>query len=689
MWLPWLVLLFAQSAATPDPQALFQQRRFAEAAAVLEKAPPSRGARYLLGLCYQQLGELGKSESTFAALIDKEPRWAPAYYALARVLFVEGKFPDALRAAAEAERLGEPKARTRRLTASIEEERANYPAALAAYDAALKADSQVSEAHSGRASVLFKLGRLDESKRAVAEALRLNPANPEAARLAKQLSSAVVAPTGAPVPPVSFQRIELPFTLQNSPTPEKHVVSTMAGGLAIFDFDNDGLLDLFFTNGAALPSLRKQGPQHWNRLYRNLGNLQFADVTEQANLAGEGFSIGAAAADFDNDGWTDLFVAGAGRNLLYRNNHGRFEPVPGIADEKFAAGAAWLDYDADGRLDLFLVNYLDWTPAFSKYCGDPARNLRVYCHPREFPPTANRLYRNLGDGKFADVSAQTGIAAHRGKGMSAAVADIDADGRPDIFVANDALPNFLFKNTGGRFTESALELGVAYNDLGQPVSSMGSDLRDFDNDGRPDLVFTALVGETFPLFKNTGGAFRDVTYPSGAGALTVRRSGWGVALADLNNDGWKDLVTANSHVTDTIELTRSEKYKEPNLVLLNAAGKFQPGAELGPPAAYRGLAVADLDNDGRLDLVTTALGAPAVLWRNTTPNPGRWLSVKAPVGARVRAGSQWQEVTSGGSYGSGSFTPVHFGLGAAAEVEVEIVHPNGRRQTLGVLPTRP
>lgn len=641
--------VFAQA---PTPQSLFAERRYAEAAAILEKET-ARPSRYLLGLCYQQMGELGKAETVLAALVDKEPKWAPGYYALARVLFVEGKFPDAIRAAEAAEKFGEPRARTRRLIGSIEEERANWTAALAAYDAALRAGANAEEIKTARASVVFKQGR---------------------------------APAGRAATPVAFERHPLPFVLNHNPTPEKHIVSTMAGGLAIFDYNNDGLPDLFFTNGASLPSLKDKHP---NRLYKNLGGLQFQDVTDEAGLTGEGFSIGAAAADFDGDGWTDLVVAGAGKNLLYRNDHGHFTLSPrGIQDEKFAAGAAWLDYDGDGKLDLFVVNYIDWTPAFSKYCGDPSKNLRVYCHPREFAPTANRLYRNLGNGQFADASRETGIAAHLGKGMSASVADVNGDGRPDIFVANDAMPNFLFLNTGGKFTEAALAQGVAYNDMGQPISSMGSDLRDYNNDGLPDLLFTALTGETFPLFKNTGKGFRDVTYPSGTGALTVRHSGWGVAIADLNNDGWKDIVTANSHVTDTIELTRSEKYKEPNRVLLNAQGHFLPGGELGPPAAYRGLAVADLDGDGKLDIVTTALGDNAVIWRNISKDTGHWLAVKAPIGARVRAGAQWQEVQSGGSYGSGSYLPAHFGLGAATEADVEIVMPNGERKSLGRLPAK-
>ena len=679
----WLMLLFAQA---PTPQALFQERRYAEAAAALERGDPTREGRYLLGLCYQQMGELAKAETVLQALARSEPKWAAGFYALARVMFMEGKFPEALRAAGESERLGEPAARTRRLMGSIEEELGHWTLALAAYDAALRADGRVSEAHSGRASVLFKLGRMTEAGTSAAEALRLSAANEEAARILRQIPAIVPRAGGNRSADVAFSRRELPFVLENSAGPEKHIVSTLPGGLVIFDFDNDGLLDVFFTNGAELPSMRKTSPKFWNRLYRNLGGMRFEDVTTKAGLPGEGFSIGAAAADFDGDGWTDLFVAGAGKNLLYRNEKGRFtRSERGIRDEKLSVGAAWLDYDGDGRLDLFVVNYLDWTPAFDKYCGDPPKGLRVYCHPREFRPVANRLYRNLGDGKFADVSAAAGIAGHEGKGMSASVADVDGDGKPDIFVTNDAWPNFLFRNRGGRFEETALAAGVAYSDTGKPISSMGCDLRDYDNDGRPDLVFTALVGETFPLFVNTGVGFRDVTYPSGAGALVVRRSGWGVALADMNNDGWKDLVTANSHATDTIELTRSEKYKEPNVVLLNEGGKFRLGAELGPAAAYRGLAVADLDGDGKLDIVTSALGSKAIVWRNVTVGSGHWLEIKAPVGARVRAGGQWQEVTAGGSYGSGSFVPAHFGLGAMTAAEVEIFLPGGKTEALGVV----
>ena len=348
------------------------------------------------------------------------------------------------------------------------------------------------------------------------------------------------------------------------------------------------------------------------------------------------------------------------------------------------AAAAWIDYDRDGLLDLFIVNYLDWKVESEKYCGDRAKGVRVYCHPREYSGLPNRLYHNQGDGTFEDVSTASGIGKHIGKGMSAAILDADNDGRPDIFVTNDSMANFLFRNRGdGTFEEAALEFGVAFNEQGTAVSSMGVDARDYNNDGLPDLMVTALVGETFPLFRNTGkSSFKDVTYPSRLGLSAARRSGWGVALADLNNDGWKDVFTANSHVTDNIEQIRSERYREPSTVFLNGSGQFGAAQEIGPAAAHRGLVVADLDNDGRLDAVITVLGAPPELWRNET-NAGNWLRVKLvghSIGARVRVGSEWQERTAAVGYASSNVDVLHFGLGSLTDVpEVEVQWPGGKR----------
>lgn len=668
-----LCLFFAALLAgqsLEEGMRLFQQRKFADAAKVLEafvqSHPADRSARYVLALSLQQSDALPKAREQLIEIIRRDPKWAPGHYALARVYFVSGRFDDAINAARTALQLGEPAVRVNHLIGSVEEERGRLQEALKAYTDAGE--------HTGRASVLYKLGRYEEARAALRGA---GPSNPETQRIARQLARAGEPPQQATVGPIQLERIPFPFRLENNPTADKQLVSTMAGGLAIFDYDNDGKPDLFFTNGAALPSLRKTDPKFYNRLYRNLGNWKFEDVTDTAGLRGEGFSIGAAAADFDGDGWTDLFVAGAGKNLLYRNIKGRFEPVE-IPDEKWSVGGAWLDYDNDGLLDLFVVNYLDWTPQDPKYCGEPARNLRVYCHPKEYRGTTNRLYKNLGNGKFADVSVKSGIAAHTGKGMSAAIADYDNDGRPDIFVTNDSEPNFLFHNEGnGRFAEVALKQGVAVNDNGKPLSSMGVAFQDYDNDGRPDILITALPGETFPLFRNTGGGFIDVTYPSKSGIATARRSGWGVALADLNNDGWKDIVTANGHVTDNIDQLRSERYREPNMILLNKNGVFGEPQEFGPPAAHRGLAVADLDSDGKLDIVITTLGGEAEIWRNTTKEAGNWIGVIAKPGSRVRVGTQWQEARTSTGYVSSVAVPLHFGIGKEAKAEVEIWLPGG------------
>ena len=497
----------------------------------------------------------------------------------------------------------------------------------------------------------------------------------------------------------------LAFTLDQHPSADKHMVETMAGGLAVFDYDGDGLVDVFFTNGAPLPAMIKQTPAHWNRLFRNTGNMTWVDVTEQAGVQGEGFATGASAADFDNDGDIDLFVAGVQRNQLLQNmGGGRFRDVTtaaGVKHYTWSVASGWFDYDNDGRLDLFIVNYVNWSPAQNRFCGDRARDVRVYCHPKHYRGLANALFRNRGDGTFEDVSVKSGIAAHIGKGMSVAFADYDGDGFQDAFVTNDGVPDFLFHNKGnGTFEEVALLAGVAVPGHGRAVSSMGADFRDYDNDGRPDLHVTALTGETLPLFKNENGSFfRDVTYSSGLGVATVRLSGWGNALVDLDNDGFKDLVTANSHANDRIEQFEATTYRQTNAVFRNVAGKFTDvSAQAGPDFAVarpnRGLGVGDFDNDGRMDLVVSVLGERPLLLRNITEG-GSWLTLRLVgqssnrdgIGAVVRVGDQTEAMTSSVGYASSSLYGVHLGLGRATAVpKVEIAWPSGITQIVGELP---
>jgi hypothetical protein len=493
----------------------------------------------------------------------------------------------------------------------------------------------------------------------------------------------------------------LTFVLDQHPTPEKYMVETMAGGLAVFDYDGDGRPDIFFTNGARLPGGRKESPAAWNRLFRNTGNLRFEDVTEGAGVRGEGYATGAAAADYDNDGHVDLFVAGVQHNQLLRNTgNGRFEDVTaaaGIKNFTWSVAAGWFDYDNDGWLDLLVVNYLDWTPESNKFCGDRTKDLRVYCHPKHYAGLANALYRNRHDGTFEDVSERSGIGKSVGKGMSVAFADYDGDGFMDAFVTNDAVPDFLFQNRGdGTFEEVALLAGVAVPANGRPVSSMGADFRDYDNDGRPDIVLTALTGETFPLFKNEKGMFRDASYESGLGAGTVRLSGWGVALADLDNDGFKDLVTANSHANDRIEAFEGTTYRQANAVFRNVRGRFenvsaQAGPDFGVARAHRGVGIADFDGDGRLDLVFTVLGDRPQLLRNVSTPANGWLTVRLVggksnrqgIGAIVRVGAQTEQMTTSVGYASSSDYGVHFGLGAVTTVDrLEVRWPSGATQTL-------
>jgi len=319
-----------------------------------------------------------------------------------------------------------------------------------------------------------------------------------------------------PVDPITFDdiasRAGVDLVVRNSATPNKHQIETMIAGVAVFDYNNDGRPDIYFVNGAGIPGLEKTGPGFYNALYRNNSDGTFTNVTAQAGVPGAGYGMGVAAGDYDNDGHVDLFLPGLNRNFLYRNRgDGTFEDatkragLEGLDPKRgklWAIAAGWFDYDNDGLLDLFVVNYCVWKPEQEPYCGDMQAGYRTYCHPKHYKALPNNLYRNNGDGTFTDVSEASGIAAHLGKGMGVAFADYDQDGDLDVFVANDTEPNFLFRNEGaGKFVEIGMRAGVAYNNDGRAVSSMGADFRDLDNDGREDLFVAALANETFPLFR--------------------------------------------------------------------------------------------------------------------------------------------------------------------------------------------
>jgi hypothetical protein len=509
-------------------------------------------------------------------------------------------------------------------------------------------------------------------------------------------------------------RSGLRYITENSPTPNKNQVETMVSGVALFDYDADGYLDIYLVNGAAIPSLRKETPAYWNRLFHNNRDGTFTDVTEKARLAGAGYGMGVAVGDYDNDGWPDLFVANVTGNQLFHNNgDGTFTDVTekaGVAGARmdgkkmWSVGAGWFDYNNDGLLDLFVVNYCKWEVNKDPYCAIKY-GVRAYCHPEHYAPLHNTLYRNNGDGTFTDVSQAAGIAQHLGKGMSVSFADYDGDGFLDAFVANDTTPNFLFHNIGGkRFEEVGLRAGVAYTADGAARSGMGSDFRDVNNDGLPDLWHVAVEHEMFPLFLNAGdGFFMDMTSASGLAQPTADMSGWGNGIYDFDNDGWKDLFVSRSNVLDNIsELPSGRRYPEPNSVFRNLGnGKFEDvsskaGPEFQIEAPHRGVAFGDIDNDGRIDAVVTVLGGPVKLFHNISNTDNHWMLLKLlgtksnrmGIGAQVRittedGRSQWNEATTAVGYASSSDSRVHFGLGANRRIkEIQIRWPSGIKQLL-------
>ncbi len=522
------------------------------------------------------------------------------------------------------------------------------------------------------------------------------------------------APAVPPAGQISFEdmidRSGIGFQLRNSVSPQRYSIETMLGGVAVFDYNNDGLLDIFFTNGAAIPSLEKSDPSYWNRLYRNNGDGTFTDVTEQAGIKGIGYSMGVAAGDFDNDGFVDLYITGVNRNqLLHNNGNGTFTDVTdkaGVAGaipgkgKPWAVAAGWFDYNNDGLLDLLVINYLDYNIADCKLCS--IGGVRTYCAPGNFKGTQNILYRNNGDGTFTDVSVPSHIAQYVGKGMGLAFADYDNDGFTDVFVSNDTIPNFLLHNNGdGTFKDVALEAGVAYTSDGGVVAGMGAEFRDLDNDGLPDIFHTAMFGNTFPIYRNMGSQFDDVTEVSGMTAFSRRITAWGTGAFDFDNDGYKDLFTAGSAILDNELEVLHRPALIPNGMLRNM-GKFTfsdvsstAGAGFLVPRSHRGAAFGDFNNDGKIDIVVSVLNDKAQLLMNRTSNGNHWIILKLVgtkdnrdgLGTRIKIttpeGVQFNQATTAVGYSSSSDKRVHFGLGQAAVIDkIELWWPTGVKQVL-------
>ncbi len=505
------------------------------------------------------------------------------------------------------------------------------------------------------------------------------------------------------------------FKYAASKTSLKYLLETMGAGVAMFDYDNDGRMDLFFTNGAALkePMSKEEIPdksqtKYWNRLYQQKLDGTFIDVTERAGLKGVGYSMGAAAADYDNDGHVDLFVTAYRADRLYHNNgDGTFSDVTSklsIKQPGWSTSAGWFDYDRDGRLDLFIASYMDWDfESGSLFCGGPTSGLRAYCHPDNFKGAANVLLHQRADGSFEDVSKSSGIADANGKGLGVAFADFDNDGFTDVFVANDSVRQSLYRNKGdGSFEDIAVLSGAAYDEDGKTFAGMGIDCADYDNDGFMDVFITTLSNEKYGFYRNNGDlSFTYVTNTSGVGQITLLYSGWGARFVDVDNDGLRDLFVAQSHVLDTIEKTTAYlKYKQPLLLMRNTGKGFvNVSASAGPAfknsLAARGAAFGDLNNDGYMDAVISGIDeAPLILRNLGTRN--HWLGIslfgsksnRNGIGARlivtsINGQKQFFDVTNAGSYLSSNDPRIVVGLGAARGIRsIEVRWPSGRVQTI-------
>jgi hypothetical protein len=502
------------------------------------------------------------------------------------------------------------------------------------------------------------------------------------------------------------------FQNLSSHTSKKYLIETMGAGVALFDYDNDGRLDIYLVNGAPLSDPtpkgtipQKTGPQYWNRLYHQKPDGTFEDVTEKAGLQGVGYGMGVAVGDYDNDGYEDLFVTAYGGNKLYHNNRdGTFTDVTekaGVGGSGWSTSAAWVDLDGDGLLDLVVLRYVKWN--FDDiYCGVHKEGGRDYCHPDVFQPIAPLVYHNDGDGHFTEVSEKIGLSKP-GKSLGIAFADYDRDGHTDIFVANDSMVEFLYHNKGdGTFEEMGLMSGVAVDGNGKTYAGMGVDFADYNNDGLPDLIVTNLANQQYALYQNNGdGSFNYTSFASGIAAITLKHSGWGARFFDYDNDGWKDLLVAQGHDLESIQANYPDlRYREPMLLAQNTGKGFvdvskESGEVFQHAWVGRGLAIGDIDNDGRVDAVVTTNDGAAYILRNETPTQNHWLTLKLVghksnrdgIGAEVKIttskGSQLETVTTAGSYLSSSDKRVHFGLGSdAAAQTIEIRWPSGIVQTL-------
>ena len=525
------------------------------------------------------------------------------------------------------------------------------------------------------------------------------------------VAAAIVGASGADAPFPQFVDIArqagVVFHHTNGASADKHLVETMGSGGLFFDYDGDGWPDIFIVDGGSIadPAVDRRAR---HRLYHNRGNGTFEDVTDRSGIRRRAYGMGACSGDYDGDGRPDLYVTGYGANTLYRNRgDGTFADVTATArvgESRWSTGCAFADLDGDGDLDLWVTNYVEADRAHSPFCGDAKSGVRFYCHPLKFEPLPNTIYRNDGNGVFTDVSAASGVNRLRSNGLGVVIVDYDNDGRPDVFVANDTMPNFLFHNDGSmRFTEIGLVSGIAVAADGRARAGMGIDTGDYDGDGRLDLVITNLDFEMHTLDRGLDrGLFAYASPESGIGYPTLPFVGFGVAFLDYDNDGLLDIAVATGHILDNAPKFRAgSTYMQRKLLFHNTTGRhFEEAGRMSGPAfavqrVSRGLAVADIDNDGDLDLLITNNGQDAELLRNDGGNRSNWLQVRlrgrAPntdaIGARVRVTTgtrtQFRDVKAGSSYLSQNDLRAHFGLGTATRIDrLEVVWPGGAVESI-------
>lgn len=496
------------------------------------------------------------------------------------------------------------------------------------------------------------------------------------------------------------QEAGIAFVHVNGANGQKFVIETVGPGGGFFDYDGDGRLDIYLINGGAVPGT-EYDPAPQNALYRNRGDGTFADVTEHASVGDMGYGMGCAVGDIDNDGDLDLYVTNFGANVLYRNEgDGTFADVTGAAqvgDEGWGASAAFADIDRDGFVDLYVGNYHNFSYTNHRVCAEGGSGLQLYCGPEAFDGVTDVLYRNEGDGTFVDITTAAGLGSAEGKELGVVFGDVDLDGDPDLYLANDKTLNFLYLNDGtGHFADEALLAGVAYNEDGDVEAGMGVDMGDYDNDGDPDLFVTNFQWETNTLYKNLGdGSFVDETFLAGLGKGSIAYLSWGTRFFDVDNDGDRDLFIANGHLESDVEQYENATFPQRNQLFLNVGdGRFEEyvedGGALSLKRVSRGAAFGDYDDDGDIDVLVANVAAAPTLMRNDGAS-GHWVrlrlagrdSNRAGIGTRVEVTSggqvQTDEVRSGASYLSQSDVQLHFGLGTATSIERVVVYwPSGR-----------